>query len=149
MEELSLSKIVQMFNAWISLASEALVNWENYHRDICAEYFMKNPLELDGEEMYVEINESTFVWWKFNAGHQMQTQWVFSSIEKGQGRNSFSLQLKTDQLKHYSNNSTIYIMPWNKTKKKIYISDLKKVYNTMSNLCYNHLTVNNSVKSYF
>lgn len=52
------------------LASEAVVKWKNYCRDMCAEYFMKNPLEFGGEGIYVEIDESALVRRKFNVGPQ-------------------------------------------------------------------------------
>ena len=43
------------------MASEAIVNWRNYVRDIFAEYFIRNPLRIGGPGHTVEIDESAFV----------------------------------------------------------------------------------------
>ena len=51
-----------------SMASEAIVNWRNYVRDIFAEYFIRHPLRIGGPGHTVEIDESLFVRRKANVG---------------------------------------------------------------------------------
>ena len=48
------------------MASEAIVNWRNYVRDIFAEYFIRHPLQIGGPGHIVEIDESAFVRRKAN-----------------------------------------------------------------------------------
>uniref|UniRef100_A0A0L8GRH6 ISXO2-like transposase domain-containing protein n=1 Tax=Octopus bimaculoides TaxID=37653 RepID=A0A0L8GRH6_OCTBM len=123
-----------------SSSSEAVVNWKNYCRDIYAEYFMKNPLELVGKGMYVEIDELAFVRRKFNVGHQVQTQWVFGGIELGQGEKCFLVAVQDRSAEMLLPIIQQYIC-----FGTTIISDLWKAYNTIANLGYNHPTVNHSV----
>ncbi|RUS73042.1 hypothetical protein EGW08_019206 [Elysia chlorotica] len=63
------------------MASEAIVNWRNYVRDVFAENFIPNALTIGGPEHVVEIDESAFVKRKFNVGRAVRTQWVFGGID--------------------------------------------------------------------
>ena len=70
------------------MASEAIVNWRNYVRDIFAEYFIRHPLRIGGPGHTVEIDESAFVRRKANivrrkanVGRLVNTQWVFGGID--------------------------------------------------------------------
>uniref|UniRef100_A0A0L8IEN9 ISXO2-like transposase domain-containing protein n=1 Tax=Octopus bimaculoides TaxID=37653 RepID=A0A0L8IEN9_OCTBM len=84
---------------------------------------MKYPLELDGEGMNEEIDESAFVRRKINAGRKCLLVAV-------QDRSTETLLRIIQQ----------HIRPGT-----IIISDLWKAYKTISNLGYNHLTVNHAV----
>ena len=35
-----------------------IVDWFNFHRDVCAQYFIDNPVMLGGPGKIVEIDES-------------------------------------------------------------------------------------------
>ena len=63
------------------MASEAIVNWRNYVRDIFAEHFIRNPLWIGGPGHSVEIDESAFERGKANVDRMVNTQWVFGGID--------------------------------------------------------------------
>ena len=63
------------------MASEAIVNWRNYVRDIFAEYFIRHPLRIGGPGHTVEIDESLFARRKANVGRLVTPQWVFGGID--------------------------------------------------------------------
>ena len=50
------------------MASEAIVNGRNYVKDIFAEYFIRNPLQIGDPGHTVEIDESAFVRRRANVG---------------------------------------------------------------------------------
>ena len=37
-----------------------MVDWYNFHRDVCAQYFLDNPVQVGGVGKVVEIDESKF-----------------------------------------------------------------------------------------
>ena len=59
------------------IASETIVKWRNFVRDVYGEYFVGNPLRIGGPGHVVEIDESAFVRRKHNVGRVVNTQWVF------------------------------------------------------------------------
>ena len=44
------------------------VDWFNFIRDVCAEYFKQNPVVIGGPGIEVEIDESKFGRRKYNRG---------------------------------------------------------------------------------
>ena len=64
-------------------ASEAtIVDWKNFVRDICGEYFVRHPQVIEGVGRIVEIDESAWTTRKFNRGRQVSNQWVFGGIDR-------------------------------------------------------------------
>lgn len=64
-------------------ASEStIVDWKNFVRDICAEYFIKHPQIIGGVGHIVEIDESAWTKRKYNRGRQVSNQWVFGGIDR-------------------------------------------------------------------
>eukprot|EP00731_Ephydatia_muelleri_P019402 Em0012g227a len=47
-----------------------IVDWKNFCRDICLEYFIRNPVVIGGPGQTVEIDECLLVRRKYNVGHQ-------------------------------------------------------------------------------
>ena len=58
----------------------AVVDWNNYLREICAQALLAQPVRIGGPNLTVEIDESLFVRRKHNVGHQVREQWVFGGI---------------------------------------------------------------------
>ena len=50
-------------------------------RDICLEYFIRNPVVIGGPGQTVEIDECLLVRRKYNVGHQVREQWVFGGYD--------------------------------------------------------------------
>ena len=44
------------------------MDWFNFHRDVCAQYFIDHPIQIDGAGAIVEIDESKFGKRKYNRG---------------------------------------------------------------------------------
>lgn len=54
------------------LANETVVDYKQYCRDICAEYFMHRPIKLGGPGAIVEIDETALTKRKYNRGTSQQ-----------------------------------------------------------------------------
>ena len=63
-------------------AKQTIVDWFNFHRDVCAQYFIDNPMMLGGPGKIVEIDESKFGKRKYNQGRYKEGHWVFGGIER-------------------------------------------------------------------
>lgn len=66
------------------------VDWYNFFRDVCGEYFVSNPVTVGGPGMTVEIDESKFGKRKYNRGRMIDGHWVFGGVERGSNK-SFML----------------------------------------------------------
>ena len=62
------------------MSNSTIVDWKSFLRDICAEHFIDNPVQLGGPGMTVEIDESVFTRRKYNRGRMVREQWVFGQI---------------------------------------------------------------------
>ena len=63
-------------------ASQTVVDWFNFHRDVCAQYFIDNPVQIGGVGKVVEIDESKFGRREYR--HQ-EGHWVFGGVERDSG----------------------------------------------------------------
>eukprot|EP00731_Ephydatia_muelleri_P005632 Em0002g1808a len=52
------------------VGEHTIVDWKNFCRDICLEYFIRNPVVIGGPGQTVEIDECLLVRRKYNVGHQ-------------------------------------------------------------------------------
>ena len=57
------------------------VDWYNFIRDICAQYFIDHLAIIGGPGVEVEIDESKFGK-KYNRGRQVGGHWVFGGTER-------------------------------------------------------------------
>ncbi len=64
-------------------SSNTIVDWYNFHRDVCMQYFIDHPVQIGGPGKVVEIDESKFGKRKFNRGRRVDGHWVFGGIERG------------------------------------------------------------------
>ena len=63
------------------VGEHTIVDWKNFCRDICLEYFIRNPVVIGGPGQTVEIDECLLVRRKYNVGHQVREQWVFGGYD--------------------------------------------------------------------
>ena len=59
-----------------------IVDWNQFCRDICVEYFVRNPCKLGGPGRTVEIDESLFAKRKYNRGRVVAKQWIFGGYDR-------------------------------------------------------------------
>ena len=64
------------------VAAQTAVDWYNFIRDVCAQYFIDHPAIIGGPGVKVEIDESKFGKRKYNRGRQVEGHWVFGGTER-------------------------------------------------------------------
>ena len=66
----------------LHISSATAVDWYNFVRDICAEYFLAHPAVIGWAGVEVEIDESKFGKRKYNGGRVVDGHWVFGGTER-------------------------------------------------------------------
>ena len=61
----------------LQMQSEAITDWKNYLREVCASALLRSSTKIGGVGLTVEIDESLFSRRKYNVGRTLPTQWVF------------------------------------------------------------------------
>ena len=59
-----------------------VVDWMQFCRDVCVNYFLQNPCRIGGEGVIVEIDESLFARRKYNRGRVVEQQWIFGGWDR-------------------------------------------------------------------
>ena len=134
-EELSFKKAQREF----AISEHTFVNWRNFMRDICAEYFMQNPMMIGGPGVVVQIDESMFVRRKHNVGRPVGVQWVFGGIDCNTKEGFLVSVPRRDAA------TLIPILTRYVRRGTTVVSDLWRAYNMVGANGYNHLTVNHSL----
>eukprot|EP00731_Ephydatia_muelleri_P009246 Em0004g1584a len=116
------------------VGEHTIVDWKNFCRDICLEYFIRNPVVIGGPGQTVEIDECLLVRRKYNDGHQVREQWVFGGYDVA---TKVGFMVPVDRRDAATLLPIIqkYIAPGTTI-----ISDLWAAYNTIGTLGYQHLT---------
>ena len=57
------------------------MDWYNFIRDVCAQYFLDHPTTIGGDGVEVEIDESKFGRRKYHRGRYVEGHWVFGEAE--------------------------------------------------------------------
>ena len=69
-----------------------VVDWYNFHRDVCTQYFIDHPVEIGGVGKIVEVDESKVDSRKYNRGRCKGGHWGFGGLERGSG-NAFMVEV--------------------------------------------------------
>ena len=70
----------------LQISHPTAVDWYNFLRDVCAEYFKLHPMVIGGQGIEVEIDESKFGRRKYNRGRWQEGHWVFVGVERITGK---------------------------------------------------------------
>ena len=65
------------FNFW----EKTVVDWCNFHRDICTNHFERHPILLEGIGNVVEIDDTCLPQSKYNVGRRVSQQWNFGGFD--------------------------------------------------------------------
>ena len=68
------------------ISKRVVVNWYNFCRDVCRQYFLDNPVTIGGPDKVLEIDKSKFGRRKYNHGRVVDRHWVFGGAERGTSR---------------------------------------------------------------
>ena len=120
-------------------STNTIVDWYNFHRDVCAQYFIDHPLQIGGAGKVVEIDESKFGRRKYNRGRYQEGHWVFGGIEKGSVK---AFMVEVDDRSAATRLPIIqqYILPGTTV-----LSDESRSYSCVPSLEMSHQTVNHSI----
>ena len=121
------------------MGTRVFVDWKMFLRDLCAEHFIRKPMQIGGPERIVEIDESIFTRRKYNRGRLAREQWVFGDIDTTtkEGFMVTVVRLNT--------NTLIPIIQEFAIPGTTIVSDQWGAYNQIGANGYQHLTVNHSI----
>ena len=116
-----------------------IVDWNQYCRDVCVEYFTRHADQIGGPGAIVEIDESLFARRKNNVGHQVPEKWILGGYEPAT-KKGFLVQV--------NDRSAATMLPiiqqWVAPGSTIW-TDMWAAYNSLGNMGYNHGTVNHTL----
>ena len=73
-----------LFSFFFKVGSATAVDWYNFIRDICIQFFIDHPAVVGGPGKEVEIDESKFGKRKYNR-RAVEGHWFFGGMERGSG----------------------------------------------------------------
>ena len=91
---LEIEKILRILHLWstktplnkmrveVEVSTKTAVDWYNFVRDVCAQYYIDHPAVIGGPNVEVEIDESKFGKRKYNRGRTVDGHWVFGGVER-------------------------------------------------------------------
>ena len=125
---------------FLKVGCATAVDWYNFVRDICIQYFIDHPAVIGGPGKEVEIDESKFGKRKYNRGRAVEGHWVFGGMERG-GGDCFLVEVAQ------RNAATLLpIIAQHVRPGTVVYSDEWAAYNTLATTTGNtHLTVNHSL----
>ena len=124
---------------YCNYSTNTAVDWYNFIRDVCAQYFIDHPAIIGGQGVEDEIDESKFGRRKYNRGRYVDVHWVFGGTECITGE-SFLVEVEKRDAATLLPLTRSFI----KTGSVIY-SDEWWAYSRLQRIGYGHNTVNHSV----
>ena len=129
-----------LFFNFFKVGSATSVDWYNFIRHICIQYFIDHPAVIGGPGKEVEIDESKFGKQKYNRGRVVKGHWVFGGMERG-GGDSFLVEVAQRDAATLLPIIAQYVRPGT-----VVYSDEWSAYNQLATTTGNvHLTVNHSL----
>ncbi len=120
-------------------SSRTVVDWYNFHRDVCAQYFLDHPVVVGGVGKVVEIDESKFGKRKYNRGRYKEGHWVFGGVERGTN-DVFMVEVNDRSAATLLPIIQMYVRPGTTV-----ISDEWRAYSRIPSLGMAHQSVNHSI----
>jgi len=127
----------------VGCVDKTSVDWANFCREICEESLLKdteNGIQIGGNNIIVEIDESKFAKRKYNRGHEVKGGWVFGGREKDDKSKCFMVVVP-DRTRA----TLLPIIQQHIAPGSIIRSDCWKAYDCLKDYGYQHETVNHSV----
>ncbi|KAF7636222.1 DDE_Tnp_IS1595 domain-containing protein, partial [Meloidogyne graminicola] len=127
------------------ISRPAICDWLNFFRDICAEYFIRNPIQIGGEGIVCELDETIVVRRKYERGRipVKNSVWLLGGVERGISHEKCFLAVIEG--KRSAENMIPMIQQYINPGSVIH-TDLWKSYNSIPSLPqnYTHFSVNHS-----
>ena len=123
----------------LNFGKNAIIDYNNYCREICAMSLLANPMVIGGPGKTVEIDESLYVKRKYNRGRQFREQWVFGGICR-EDRQSFLYPVEARDAATLLPTIRDSVRPGTTI-----LSDMWAAYNQIQQDGYQHGTVNHSL----
>ena len=120
-------------------SSKSIVDWYNFHRDVCAQYFIDHPVQIGGPGKVVEIDESKFGRRKYHRGRYQDGHWIFGGVERGSG-DAFMVEVSDRSAQTLLPIIQQYVRPGTTV-----LSDEWRAYSRIPTLGMTHQTVNHSL----
>ena len=77
---------MKQISSLTQLSDRSIVDWNQFCRDICADFFHFNPIILGGSGVIVQLDESVFSKRKYHVGRAKKEMWIFGAYEPSTGR---------------------------------------------------------------
>ncbi|XP_050691605.1 uncharacterized protein LOC126983150 [Eriocheir sinensis] len=151
---LPMNKIIEFIYAWtkeytsikfcrdeLGISHDAVVDYNNYLREVCAHEILNNPVKIGGPNCTVEIDETVYAKRKYNKGRMLKEQWVFGGVCK-ETRDVFLYAVERRDRSTLESCIKEIILPGSTI-----VSDMWKAYEKIEDISgynFKHLTVNHS-----
>ena len=64
------------------MSAMAMIDWQNFIRDVCCQYLLDHPVMMGGPGRTVEVDESKFMHRKYHRGRYREGHWVLGMVER-------------------------------------------------------------------
>lgn len=126
----------------MEICSKTTVQWHQYFRDVCAQYFLQHQQVIGGPGVEVEIDETCVSKRKYDRGRLVRpNQWMFGGIER------LTKMVFLVLVEHRNADTLLPIIQEYINPGSVIYSDLWRAYGGIAALPqgYQHLTVNHSM----